>query len=187
MKDYDIQKSNSTLSLTICKADGEDNQIKGTGHGKGDAVGETGSALKKVKSPTTLLCELTRLKTQQKYLEYAEVKLNVSSFQNNDKFSSTSSSLPNLRDSTVTHIEQLRIQIEGELNAFLQQSRATVNDIYLEVEKIKENIQPDRLDKYSVADLRQHIVCINTEIEKFKLKNSNQLLLLQKSCEDLFN
>ncbi|XP_046809349.1 uncharacterized protein LOC124420489 [Lucilia cuprina] len=136
------------------------------------------STLRQIKSSTTLLCELTRLKTQQKYLECSEVKVNIT-----NNIASSSTTLSNQCDSA-THvaneIQQLQIQLEGELNAYLQQSRTTANDIYLKIKEINENMQSERLAEFSVSDLRNQISCVNSDIESLKLKNFNELSLLQK-------
>lgn len=146
----------------------------------------------KRKSSTTLMCELTRLKSQQKYLECNQVKLIVDNFFDTDGSSNTNttgrptqtnnSSVINL----INEIEKLKTQFDSELAAFRQKSRTAVKDMCLQIKHIREDIQqPDRLQLYPIGALREHIIGINAQIERLNSKNAAELQLLQKECENL--
>lgn len=143
------------------------------------------SATKELESPTTMLCELTRLKAQQKYIECTDVKLNIRGFRDTDTIPSTISVLlRNEHISTVImfkEIDQIRIKLDEEMSSFRQQSRAVVNNIFFEVKKIKEDIKQEYLYKKSLEDIRLQTVCINAEIDKLKSKNCTELSLLKKT------
>lgn len=158
--------------------------------------GFTASNMAKRKSSTTLVCELTRLKSQQKYLECNQVKLIPEHFYDtNDSIISTATIAGTAdcksKDNTVViqlinEIEHLKIQLDRELTVFRQQSRTDVKDMCLQIKQIKEDIQrPDRLHKYPMGALREHIIGINTQLERLNLKNATELQMLQKECENL--
>lgn len=145
------------------------------------------SAIKKIKSPTTLLCELTRLKTQQKYLECTDVKLNMRGFRDTNNITSTTTVLSLQRNEHIStvimfnEIKLIRIKLDKEMSIFRQQSRAVVNNIFFEVKKIKEDIKQEYLYKNSLGDIRQQTVSINAEIDELKSKNCNELSLLKQN------
>ena len=136
------------------------------------------------KSATALLCELTRLKTQQKIFESAEYNLNID--YSNKLFLTTISIQGNSAFHISNQIKQTRIQLVHEQAIFLGEYREIVNYINFKIKEIKQNLLTERIHQYSMEGLRQHIVSINTEIERMKLNNNNKLLSLQKIADDSF-
>lgn len=139
------------------------------------------------RSPTALLCELTRLKSQQKVFESAESHVNIDCL--NELYDNTSVTI-SIQGKSVIHIfnqiEQTRIQHVQDQTIFLEESQASGNGINFRMKEIKQNLQTQRIHKHSMEAVRQQIVNINKEIEKTKLNNSNKILILQNNTDDLF-
>ncbi|XP_013114512.2 uncharacterized protein LOC106092256 [Stomoxys calcitrans] len=137
-------------------------------------------AVTKRKSCTTLLCEITRLKSQQKYLESSQAKLIPEHFLEDcaTSASTTASSLE--ANCAIKDVENFKRQLDEALLEHLQKSRATVKDICHEIKKIREDtLKVQSLEICSMDKLRKRIIGINTQIESLQTRNTNELKLLQ--------
>lgn len=142
------------------------------------------------KSSTTLLCEITRLKTQQKFLEHNHIKLNFNNHSESNTVQSLMLSTAECNQSLkqdIMKINLLNTQLDKNLQTFCEQSQIEVQNIVLKMKQIKEYLKPRNLNDHSVGKLRGHIIEINTDIEKLYLQNSNELKVLQSNIRNLYN
>ena len=149
-------------------------------------------ATKPKKSCTTLLCELTRLKSQQKYLECNQVKLNADNFLDEEHLeNATATTNSNCNAKTVSminEIENLKCQFESNLQAHRASALFEVKDVWLSVNKIREDVmQPERLKQFSLQSIRERIISINSQLERLNSKNRDELAGLQIECVRLEN
>lgn len=145
------------------------------------------------KSGTTLLLEITRLKTQQRFLEYNLIKLKFSNFSESHRDLKPSCLMISTLESNqsvihvITELNQLKTQLDKNLQKFCQQSWIEVKNTELKIKQIKEYIQCGNLNEHSIGTLRENVIDINTDIEKLNLQNSNKLKILQNNAQNLYN
>ncbi|XP_016957249.1 uncharacterized protein LOC108029491 [Drosophila biarmipes] len=160
------------------------------------------------KTPTAILCELTRLKAQQKYLECHQVKLNPNNFilpndevdtdpkteregvASNDPESSrnarpTSSSTTDLI-SLINEIEQEKLVLNEKLLQYRNAKRDELQDMWHFVATIREDVfRPERLSQYTVNALMEKIVGVNAQLYRLSDQNSKDLEELKGQYEKL--
>ncbi|XP_017013877.2 uncharacterized protein [Drosophila takahashii] len=161
-------------------------------------------------TPTAILCELTRLKAQQKYLECHQVKLNPNNFTlQNDEVEDTdpksdgegkpalespetgrnprptSSSTADLI-SLINEIEQEKLVLNEKLLQYRNAKRGELQDMWHFVATIKEDVfRPERLSQYTVNALREKIVGVNSQLYRLADQNSKELEELKEQYEKL--
>lgn len=154
-------------------------------------AGGGGIAMTKRMSCTTLLCEITRLKSQQKYLESNQSKLTPDQFYDNEESSPTPIARPEKNEKIVgfvNEIEDFKTQLERDFTEYRQESRATVKDMYFQIRQIRENMtQPERLNEVSNQSMRELMISVNTQIETLQSRNANELKHLQSQVEGFEN
>ncbi|XP_017033354.1 uncharacterized protein [Drosophila kikkawai] len=162
-------------------------------------------------TPTAILCELTRLKAQQKYLECNQVKLNPNNFILDDEEDNKAVE-PNSEDeldvpdehpqsgknqrpissstaaliSLINEIEQEKLDLNQKFQEYRSTKRGELQDMWHYVAAIKEDVfRPERLSQYTVNALRQRIICVNSQLERLTAKNSKELETLKEEYEKL--
>ncbi|XP_073848927.1 uncharacterized protein [Musca autumnalis] len=136
----------------------------------------------KMKSHTALLCEITRLRAQQKYLEANQIKISPNNFCNDSgsHVSSTGSNEPNELVNTINEINNLKGQHETETDKFRLKTRNIATDICREVKQLREDTKPEKcLENLSIDAIRARIISINTRIDALRTKNTNEIKALQ--------
>ncbi|XP_036344988.1 uncharacterized protein LOC118754231 [Rhagoletis pomonella] len=150
--------------------------------------------LLKKKSCTTLLCELTRLKTQQKYLECSQVKLNPANYEDppasaNNNNGATAFAQPPAGIEAMqlaNEIECMKVQLEEDLKVYRENSFREVQELRDKVKSIREDVQqPDRLRQCTLPMLRERVITINTQLMQLCDKNQNEFEKLREECETL--
>ncbi|KQS62103.1 uncharacterized protein LOC26526403 [Drosophila erecta] len=156
-------------------------------------------------TPTAVLCELTRLKAQQKYLECNQVKLNPNNFILKDDTDTdtdsktrpceepetgqnprpTSSSTADLI-SLINEIEQEKLVLNEKLKLYCSEKRGELQDMWHYVATIKEDVfRPERLSQYTVNALRERIVGLNAQLYRLAAQNSKELEELKAQYDKL--
>uniref|UniRef100_A0A1A9UY50 Uncharacterized protein n=1 Tax=Glossina austeni TaxID=7395 RepID=A0A1A9UY50_GLOAU len=154
----------------------------------------------KCRNYTKLLCELTRLKAQQKYLECNQINLLPENFMDNgfhvdnaaDNFSNISNAYSACGNADIVglinEINVLKSDLNNAFLAYHQELQKSVKDFYSSVKEIKEDVfKPQRLRTFSVNNLRERTIGINTQLERLRAKNTNELTTLRDECEKLEN
>ncbi|XP_020801355.1 uncharacterized protein LOC110178536 [Drosophila serrata] len=158
-------------------------------------------------TPTAILCELTRLKAQQKYLECNQVKLNPNNFILDDEEEDNKVVEPKSEDESdpqsgkgkrptssstavliglINEIEQEKLDLNQKFKEYRSEKRRELQDMWHYVAAIKEDVfQPERLSQYTVNALRQRIIGVNGQLERLTLKNSKELETLKEEYEKL--
>jgi len=161
------------------------------------------------KTPTAILCELTRLKAQQKYLECNQVKLNPNNFiiHNDEEMDTdpqpegegiasdnpetsrnprpTSSSTADLI-SLINEVEQEKLVLNEKLLQYRNAKRDELQDMWHFVGTIKEDVfRPERLSQYTVNALREKIIGVNAQLNRLADQNSKELEELKEQYEKL--
>lgn len=127
------------------------------------------------KTSTSLLCELTRLKSQQKYLECSQMKINPEHYDDGDE-----------DKDTVYEIENLKANLENQLNEFREAARRDVQDVWIFINAIKDDVfNQENFQKCTVNGIRDRIIGINLHLSKLIDRNRGCLEGLQKSYEEL--
>ncbi|XP_037956979.1 uncharacterized protein LOC119686466 [Teleopsis dalmanni] len=139
---------------------------------------------------TAIMSELIKLKSQQKFLECSQVKLNTENFKDADDFESkeTSTSKYSLQAARnlIHEIDQLKRKLDTEVSNYRRSAHHEVQDITQLVHAFKENVlQPERFMETSMNAIRQRIIDINVAFGRLLNKNSNELKSLQSECERL--
>ncbi|XP_022222400.2 uncharacterized protein LOC111074072 [Drosophila obscura] len=157
-------------------------------------------------TPTAIMCELTRLKAQQKYLECHQVRLNVSNFQDSPEDepspegtdgygppsqgnatrqrpgSSSAAALTIL----INEIERLQLELDEKMQVYRSTKRNELQDMWHYVSAMKEDVfRPERLSMYTVNALRERIVGLNGQLERLSAKNSKELETLREEYQKL--
>ncbi|KRF97571.1 uncharacterized protein Dwil_GK28027 [Drosophila willistoni] len=154
---------------------------------------------KKTSTPTALLCELARLKAQQKYLECNQTKLNPQHFQDDDLQTDKANdvrdtkSIDNLRPhsssaviSLINEIERLKFELDEKLKTYRTAKRDELQDMWHYMGSLREDVfQPERLSLYTMNALRERIVGLNGQLERLKIQNSKELEMLQEQYEKM--
>ncbi|XP_039480301.1 uncharacterized protein LOC120444593 [Drosophila santomea] len=150
-------------------------------------------------TPTAVLCELTRLKAQQKYLECNQVKLNPNNFILKDDEDTApceepetgrnprpnSSSTADLI-SLINEIEQEKLVLNEKLKLYCSEKRGELQDMWHFVATIKEDVfRPERLSQYTVNALRERIVGLNAQLCRLAAQNSKELAELKEQYNQL--
>ncbi|XP_017077170.1 uncharacterized protein LOC108111972 [Drosophila eugracilis] len=164
-------------------------------------------------TPTAILCELTRLKAQQKYLECHQVKLNPNNFiiqddedsldttepepkvetekKTVDKLETSQSTRPNSSStadliSQINEIEQEKLVLNEKLLQYRTAKRGELQDMWHFVATVKEDVfRPERLSQYTVNALRERIIDLNAQLYRLTEQNSKELEELKKQYEKL--
>ncbi|XP_016991485.1 uncharacterized protein LOC108053372 [Drosophila rhopaloa] len=161
-------------------------------------------------TPTAILCELTRLKAQQKYLECHQVKLNPNNFILHDDEDTMdtdqksegertasenpeTSRNPRLNSSStaelislINEIEREKLEINEKLLQYRTAKRGELQDMWHFVATIKEDVfRPERLSQYTVNALREKIIGVNTQLYRLSAQNSKELEELKEEYEKL--
>lgn len=144
-------------------------------------------------TPTAILCELTRLKAQQKYLECNQVKLNPNNFILKDDEGTDSKTefcqepetgrnpRPNSSSTAdlialINEIEQEKLVLHEKLKLYSSEKRGELQDMWHFVATIKEDVfRPERLSQYTVNALRERIVGLNAQLYRLAARNSKEL------------
>ncbi|XP_017040851.1 uncharacterized protein LOC108087805 [Drosophila ficusphila] len=162
-------------------------------------------------TPTAILCELTRLKAQQKYLECHQVKLNPNNFIIQDDDGDTvdtdpksknevnaSENLETIRNPRPTssstadlirlinQIEHEKVELNKKHLQYRTAKREELQDMWHFVTTIKEDVfRPERLSQYTVNALRERIVGVNTQLYRLTAQNSKEIAELKEEYEKL--
>ncbi|XP_052841949.1 uncharacterized protein LOC128256001 [Drosophila gunungcola] len=161
-------------------------------------------------TPTAIICELTRLKAQQKYLECHQVKLIPNNFTLHDDEDAldsdpkhggerialeTPETTRNTRPpssstaeliSLINEIEQEKLELNEKLQQYRTAKRGELKDMWHFVATIKEDVfRPERLSQYTVNALREKIVGVNTQLYRLTAQNSKELDDLKEEYEKL--
>ncbi|KPU76010.1 uncharacterized protein Dana_GF27993 [Drosophila ananassae] len=148
-------------------------------------------------TPTAILCELTRLKAQQKYLECNQVKLNPKNFMLEDEEDihradpeteldgerpSSSSTAALIRQINAIEVEKL--DLNEKLKKYKKIKRDELQDMWHYVATIREDVfQPERLSQYTINALREKIIAVSGQLERLGEKNAKELETLRKDYE----
>lgn len=162
-------------------------------------------------TPTAILCELTRLKAQQKYLECNQVKLNPNNFILKDE-EDTKAVEPKTEDesdlpaehpeggnrqrpqssstaaliSLINDIEREKLDLNQKFQEYRSAKRGELQDMWHYVATIKEDVfRPERLSQYTVNALRERIIGVNGQLERLAVKNAKELETLKEEYEKL--
>ncbi|XP_026840968.1 uncharacterized protein LOC113565046 [Drosophila persimilis] len=146
-------------------------------------------------TPTAIMCELTRLKAQQKYLECHQVRLNASHFQDSpdDEPSSEGngaqrpgSSSTTALASLINEIERLQFELDEKMQVYRSAKRNELQDMWHFVTAMKEDVfRPERLSMFTVNALRERIIGLNGQLERLSAKNSKELQTLREEYQQL--
>lgn len=137
------------------------------------------------KTSTSLLCELTRLKSQQKYLECSQIKINFNIKDKNDNNNDNDNNDDNYDKQNIKDIENLKNQLENQFIDYRDQNIKNIQDIQIFINAIKNDIMNDEnLKNCSVNNLRERIVGINTHLNKLQETNYENLKILKNNCEN---
>ncbi|XP_017087272.2 uncharacterized protein [Drosophila bipectinata] len=148
-------------------------------------------------TPTAILCELTRLKAQQKYLECNQVKLNPKNFMLEDEedpepdLDGTAPERPSSSStaalvSQINAIEAEKLDLSEKLKKYKAVKRDELQDMWHFVATIREDVfQPERLSQYTINALREKIIAVSGQLERLGEKNANELEALRKEYEVL--
>lgn len=151
---------------------------------------------KSTATPTSLLCELMRLKAQQKYLEYNQVKLNANNFlDDNDPDEGDGEDKPPgcRRPSSgtkvaglINDIDRLKLELDDKLRKHHVAKRGQLQDMWHYMSTLKEDVfQPERLSLYTVNAVRERIIVLNGQLERLGLQNAKELEMLREEYKKL--
>ncbi|XP_011196668.1 uncharacterized protein LOC105221403 [Zeugodacus cucurbitae] len=146
------------------------------------AAGIAEQSLHKKKSCTSLLCELTHLRSQQKYLECNQVKLNAAHYEDQPV---SGRSKNNSTKQMINEIENLKVHLEGSLKAYRENCYCEVRDFRQVVSSIRDDVQPHRLSQCSLPELRERIISINTQLMQLCDKNEKEMEKLRGEYEKI--
>lgn len=138
--------------------------------------------LRKKQSCTSLICELTRLKSQQKYLECNQIKLNSAHYEDPPV---SGRSKNNKTSHMINEIETLIVHLEDSLKAYRENCYREVQELHKVVKSIREDVQPQRLSQCSLPELRERIISINTQLMQLCDKNKKEMEKLCDECEKI--
>lgn len=142
--------------------------------------------IKIFKSSTKIICELIRLKVQQKCMECDTSNLNASCFKEDKQVSSDASNPPSILHECNSNfrilsiIQKLKTKLDLELYLFLQECNSEIKHIFLSLIEIKEHAEKKNYSTHRLDNFQQHILSINSELQKLKLKNAYLLSVLEK-------
>lgn len=152
-------------------------------------------------TPTSLLCQLMRLKAQQKYLEVNQVKLQANNFQDDDNDAEDDheeegvppakgriggpSSVPKVTG-LINDIDRLKLELDSKLTKHHMEKRGQLQDMWHYMNTLKEDVyRPERLSQYTVNAVRDRIVGINAQLDRLKAQNERELELLREEFSKL--
>ncbi|XP_011209865.1 uncharacterized protein LOC105230645 [Bactrocera dorsalis] len=145
-------------------------------------AGNAELGLRKKKSYTSLLCELTRLKSQQKYLECNQAKLNATHYEDPPV---SGRSKNNKTSQMINELETLKAYLEDSLKTYRDNCYCEVQELRQVVGSIREDVQPQRLSQCSLPELRERIINTNTQLIQLCDKNEKELEKLRDECEKI--
>uniref|UniRef100_A0A1A9WJ92 Uncharacterized protein n=1 Tax=Glossina brevipalpis TaxID=37001 RepID=A0A1A9WJ92_9MUSC len=187
--------ASQTYSNVAFKSPGSSNVTIAASHGssvgRGGVGGGGGGPVPKCKNYTKLICELTRLKAQQKYLECNQINLVPENFQdktthdddhhhhhhhnnimdnNADNAAAGNSNCCSAGGGNdavivglINEINVLKSHLNDAFLSYHQELQKAVKDFYCSVKEIKEDVfKPQRLSKFSMNSLRERTVNIFT-------------------------
>ncbi|XP_023177596.2 uncharacterized protein LOC111603980 [Drosophila hydei] len=155
-------------------------------------------------TPTSLLCELMRLKAQQKYLECNQVKLNASHFLDDSdpeadgehedadkdnagkdgKSVSAGSRRPSSGNKVaglINDIDRLKLEMDEKLRKHQADKRGQLQEMWHYMNTLKEDVfRPERLSLYTVNVVRERIIALNGQLERLNVQNAKELELLRE-------
>uniref|UniRef100_W8B4B6 Uncharacterized protein n=1 Tax=Ceratitis capitata TaxID=7213 RepID=W8B4B6_CERCA len=142
----------------------------------------------KKKSCTTLLCELTHLKSQQKYLECSQVKLIAANFEDLPP-----ATVGGLKKSSafmqpsqlINEIETVKQQLNEDLKVYRENCYREVQELRYMINAIREDVQPQRLSQCTLPALRERIINVNTQLMQLCDKNNAEMVKLRDEFENL--
>lgn len=152
-------------------------------------------------TPTSLLCQLMRLKAQQKYLECNQVKLQANNFQDddNDAEDDEEEGSPPVKGrrgrgpscvakvtGLINDIDRLKLELDGKLTKHHSEKRGQLQDMWHFMSTLKEDVyRPERLSQYTVNAVRDRIVGINAQLDRLKAQNGRELEILREEFSKL--
>ncbi|XP_034479641.1 uncharacterized protein LOC117785640 [Drosophila innubila] len=155
-------------------------------------------------TPTSILCELMRLKAQQKYLECNQIKLNASNFlddpgegkdqdEDEDEGIKNASPATSRRPSSgpkvaglINDIDRLKLELDEKLQKHRIDKRGQLQDMWHYMKTLKDDVfKPERLSQYTVNAVRERIMGINVQLERLNDQNSKELEMLRQEYEKL--
>nr|XP_014102592.1 uncharacterized protein LOC106627105 [Bactrocera oleae]XP_036223818.1 uncharacterized protein LOC106627105 [Bactrocera oleae]XP_036223819.1 uncharacterized protein LOC106627105 [Bactrocera oleae] len=145
-------------------------------------AGNAELGLHKKQSCTSLLCELTRLKSQQKYLECNQAKLNPAHYEDPPV---SGRSKNNSISQMINEIEALKAYLENRLKAYRENCYCEIQELRQVVSSIHEDVQPQRLSQCSLPELRERIISTNTQLIQLCDKNEKEMEKLRDECENI--
>ncbi|XP_055838745.1 uncharacterized protein LOC129906831 [Episyrphus balteatus] len=139
------------------------------------------------KSCTAILCELTRLKSQQKYLECSQVKSNPDNFGSVDEDVNGSGNGDGVY-SIIREIEDLKITLARDLEEKKMSVKREVENMWIFVNAIRDDVlDGERLKQYSVQSIRDRILSINSMLGKLNEINEQTLKDVQRKIVEIEN
>ncbi|KAM8714188.1 hypothetical protein ACLKA7_014343 [Drosophila subpalustris] len=160
----------------------------------------------KTATPTSILCELMRLKAQQKYLECNQIKLNASNFldkddpgegesEHKDEFidenatpgtmTTTTTSRPKVAG-LINDIDRLKLELDEKLQKHRIDKRGQLQDMWHYMKTLKEDVfRPERLSQYTVNAVRERIMALNGQLEHLNAQNAKELEMLRQDYEKM--
>lgn len=151
-------------------------------------------------TPTSLLCQLMRLKAQQKYLECNQVKLQANNFQDddNDAEDDEEEGSPPAKGrrrgpscvakvtGLINDIDRLKLELDSKLTKHHMEKRGQLQDMWHYMNTLKEDVyRPERLSQYTVNAVRDRIVGINAQLDRLKTQNDRELEILREEFSKL--
>ncbi|XP_017837523.1 uncharacterized protein LOC108596368 [Drosophila busckii] len=134
-------------------------------------------------TPTSIMCELMRLKAQQKYLECNQVKLNANNFVDSEE---STVEAENKVVSLINDIERLKHELNSKLQQQLAEKRAQLQDMWHMMHTLKQDVfQPERLSLYSVNAVRERIMGLNAQLQRLGVQNAKELASLSVEYEQM--
>ena len=129
---------------------------------------------KTLKTSTSILCELTRLKSQQKYLECSQIKLNPENFDEADI------------KNTICDIEDCKLNVDQALHNYRTTIKRDIEEMWVFINAIKVDIfNTGNLQNCTMNGLRERIIGINTQIQKLNEKNQRYFHELREASKNL--
>ncbi|XP_032590038.1 uncharacterized protein LOC116804962 [Drosophila grimshawi] len=157
-------------------------------------------------TPMSILCELMRLKAQQKYLECNQVKLNASNFLDDNEndndldgvggvgggedMGGTASRRPSSGNKVagrlINDIDRLKLELDEKLSKHHVEKRGQLQDMWHYMNTLKQDVfRPERLSLYTVNAVRERIIALNAQLERLSVQNAKELDTLRQEYEKL--
>lgn len=119
-------------------------------------------------TPATFLCEMTKLKAQQKYLEATQSSL--------DAFNK----LPEKDASFYVDAQLLKTELDNKFNYFKDTLKLVVNDCLSVVNSFSETMLTENgIQNYNTNEYRDQIIIVDKKFRNIAASNTNQLKKLK--------